>query len=58
MTQFILDTDQVTLLLQGNVSIRNQIQQCPGQVAVTIITVQEIFNEWISLINARSQTHN
>jgi tRNA(fMet)-specific endonuclease VapC len=58
MTLFILDSDHVSLLLEGNESIRRRKQQSLGEVATSIITVQEVFNGWVSRINARESLQN
>lgn len=58
MTLFILDSDHVSLLLEGNKSIRRRKQQASGEVATSIVTVQEIFNGWASRINARESALN
>jgi tRNA(fMet)-specific endonuclease VapC len=51
MSLWILDTDHVSLFLEGNPQIRKQAAGKFPNVAVTIITVQEIFNGWTGRIN-------
>jgi tRNA(fMet)-specific endonuclease VapC len=58
MTLFILDTDHVSLLMEGNPTIRRCKQQAVGEVTTTIVTVQEVFNGWLSRINAKENTEN
>jgi tRNA(fMet)-specific endonuclease VapC len=58
MTLFILDSDHVSLLLEGNESIRRRKQQAAGEVATSIVTVQEVFNGWVARINARESLQN
>lgn len=55
MSRWILDTDDVSLLLEGNLEIqsRSQIEQ---EVAITIVTAQEVFNGWVVSINNTSET--
>jgi tRNA(fMet)-specific endonuclease VapC len=58
MALFILDSDHVSLLLEGNESIRRRKQQVVGEVATSIVTVQEVFNGWVSRINASESLQN
>jgi tRNA(fMet)-specific endonuclease VapC len=55
MSRWILDTDHVSLLLEGNLEIqsRTQIEQ---DVAITIVTAQEVFNGWVVSINNTNET--
>jgi tRNA(fMet)-specific endonuclease VapC len=55
MTLWILDTDCVSLFLEGNPQISETAASKFPDVAITIITVQEIFNGWASRINDPSQ---
>lgn len=56
MCRYILDTDCVSLILYNHPQlIANAAKH---QVAITIVTVQELFNGWISRINEPSQVHN
>jgi tRNA(fMet)-specific endonuclease VapC len=48
---WILDTDHVSLFLEGNENVRLKIRQISPNYAITIVTVQEIFNGWIVKIN-------
>ncbi len=58
MTLFILDSDHISLLLEGNALIDRKIQSIEPQVATSIVTVQEVFNGWVSQINARADVQN
>jgi tRNA(fMet)-specific endonuclease VapC len=57
MSLWILDTDCVSLFLEGNSSIGDRAAAKFPDVAITIITVQEIFNGWAGRINDPSQAH-
>ncbi|MEA5550719.1 type II toxin-antitoxin system VapC family toxin [Anabaena cylindrica UHCC 0172] len=53
---YILDTDCVSLILYNHPQlIANTAKH---QVAITIITVQELFNGWVNRINDPSQINN
>ena len=54
--RYILDTDCVSLILYDHPQVTAKAAK--HRVAVTIITVQELFNGWISRINDPSQVHN
>ncbi|MDJ0800930.1 MAG: type II toxin-antitoxin system VapC family toxin [Calothrix sp. MO_167.B12] len=58
MSLYILDTDHVSLLLQGNKPVASRVAQVDLNLAITIITVQEIFNGWIVKINDPNQSNN
>ncbi|MGK7896083.1 MAG: hypothetical protein AB4372_21340 [Xenococcus sp. (in: cyanobacteria)] len=44
MSLWILDTDHVSLFLAGNESVMTHVAEYSDNVAITIITVQELFN--------------
>ena len=51
MPQYILDTDSLTLLRQGNAALVERLQQIPpDEVAITVITVEEQLSGWYSLM--------
>jgi len=50
MTRLILDTDHVSLILRGDERLKEQVNQHP-EAYTTVITIQEIFNGWITRIN-------
>lgn len=49
MPLFILDTDHVSLILSRHSQVIMIAEQ--NQTAITIITVQELFNGWVGKIN-------
>jgi len=51
MSLWILDTDHVSLLLAGHPQVSHQVAEVGEDVALTIITVQELFNGWVVRIN-------
>ncbi|MBE9008736.1 type II toxin-antitoxin system VapC family toxin [Pseudanabaenaceae cyanobacterium LEGE 13415] len=52
MTLRILDTDHISLILRGHAQVIRQLQSFNSQEwAVTIISIQEIFNGWIVSLN-------
>ena len=55
MSLWILDTDCVSLFLEGNILISERAAEKFPDVAITIITVQEILNGWAGRINDPSQ---
>ncbi|OUL29421.1 nuclease [Nostoc sp. T09] len=57
MSRWILDTDHVSLFLEGNRKVITKVSQI-SFVAITIITVQEIFNGWMGKLNDPSQAEN
>lgn len=56
MSQYILDTDHVSLILSNHPQVTAKASI--HQIAVTIITVQELFNGWVARINDPSQVNN
>jgi tRNA(fMet)-specific endonuclease VapC len=58
MTLWILDTDHTSLFLAGNKSIITQVAQHSENIAITIITVQELFNGWNGKLNDSRQANN
>ena len=58
MSLWILDTDHVSLFLAGNKTIINQVSNHSDHVAITIITVQELFNGWNGKINNSRDVNN
>ena len=56
MCQYILDTDCVSLILYNHPQVIANATK--HQFAITIITVQELFNGWVGRINEPSQVHN
>jgi len=58
MSLYILDTDHISLLLQGNQAVKSKVAQVYPNLAIAIITVQEIFNGWVVKINDRAESSN
>ncbi|MCY7282310.1 MAG: hypothetical protein LH679_02485 [Cyanobacteria bacterium CAN_BIN43] len=58
MSLWILDTDHVSLLLAGNRRVRDRVFPVSRNVALTVVTVQEIFNGWVTQINDPVQSEN
>jgi tRNA(fMet)-specific endonuclease VapC len=48
---FILDTDHASLWLRGHAAVIAKVTQSRPKVALTIVTVQEIFNGWVGRLN-------
>jgi tRNA(fMet)-specific endonuclease VapC len=48
---YILDTDHVSLLLEDHPQIKAKTAEQAKELAITIVTVQELFNGWISRLN-------
>lgn len=51
MSLFVLDTDMTTLLLRGHAAVsKRAATHSPTELAITIITVEEILTGWYSQI--------
>jgi len=57
MSLWILDTDHASLFLAGNKSIIAQVAKHSNNVAITVITVQELFNGWTGRLNNPTQAN-
>lgn len=55
---WILDTDHASLFLAGNKSIITAVAKHSTHVAITVITVQELFNGWVGRLNNPAQAKN
>lgn len=51
MSLWVLDTDHVSLLLERHPQVSRQVSQKGAKVAISIVTVQELFNGWVVRIN-------
>jgi tRNA(fMet)-specific endonuclease VapC len=51
MSLWILDTDHVSLLLERHPQVSRKVSELGADVAITIVTVQELFNGWVVRIN-------
>lgn len=58
MSGFILDTDHVSLWLQGHPSISLKAAKLSSDISISIITVQELFNGWVVKINNPAEASN
>jgi tRNA(fMet)-specific endonuclease VapC len=58
MSLWILDTDHVSLLLKRNPQVSLWAVELGVDVAITVITVQELFNGWIVRINDAKDTED
>ena len=58
MALWIIDTDHTSLFLAGNKSVIAQVAEHSDNIAITIITVQELFNGWNGKLNDPRQTNN
>ena len=56
MSPYVLDTDHVSLILSNHPQVTANAAQ--HQIAISIITVQELFNGWMGRINHPSQIDN
>ncbi|MFK0730712.1 MAG: type II toxin-antitoxin system VapC family toxin [Gloeotrichia echinulata GP01] len=52
MSLWVLDTDHVSLLLERHPQVSRRVPQMGAEVAISIVTVQELFNGWVVRINA------
>jgi tRNA(fMet)-specific endonuclease VapC len=57
MSLYILDTDHVSMWLENQPNVRRNVEIFNSEIAITIVTVQEIFNGWIVKLNHPSTTH-
>lgn len=47
MSLWILDTDHVSLLLGRHPQVTRRVAEVGADVAITVVTVQELFNGWV-----------
>ncbi len=58
MSLLILDTDHASLFLKGNTLVCDRIFQTePDDLAISVITAEEICQGWLSEINKYSQAN-
>jgi tRNA(fMet)-specific endonuclease VapC len=48
---WLLDTDHISLLLREDPQVKDRLMQNVQQTAVSIISLQEVFNGWIGSLN-------
>lgn len=51
MSLWLLDTDHVSLLLERHPQVSRRVAEVGAEVAISIVTVQELFNGWVVRIN-------
>jgi tRNA(fMet)-specific endonuclease VapC len=54
---YILDTDHISLWLENSPAVSSKIAELETDLAITIITVQELFNGWIGRLNDPAQAN-
>jgi tRNA(fMet)-specific endonuclease VapC len=52
--RYVLDSDHISLLLGGDAQVLAGVSQHINDLAITIISVQEIFNGWTGRLNRSS----
>ena len=58
MIRYILDSDHISFFLGGDAVIQDHLGQNIGETGISIISVQEVFNGWVSLLNrSDNETH-
>ncbi len=55
---YILDTDHVSLWLENHPAVRDKAAEFEADLAITIVTVQELFNGWIGRLNDPAQANH
>lgn len=58
MSLWILDTDHVSLLLARHPQVSRRVAEVGADVAITVVTVQELFNGWVVRINDAKDTQD
>jgi tRNA(fMet)-specific endonuclease VapC len=58
MSAWILDTDHVSLLLAGHPQVSRRVAEVGADVSITVVTVQELFNGWVTRINDAKETQD
>jgi tRNA(fMet)-specific endonuclease VapC len=58
MSVWLLDTDHVSLLLAGQPQVSRRVAALGTDVAITVVTVQELFNGWVVRINDAEGTQD
>jgi tRNA(fMet)-specific endonuclease VapC len=53
---FILDTDHVSLWLRNHPIVKAKVDTAAPDVYLTVITVQELFNGWVSRLNTTADS--
>jgi tRNA(fMet)-specific endonuclease VapC len=58
VTLYVLDTDHVSMWLENQLAVRHNVIANQANLAITIVTVQEIFNGWIGRLNNPAEAKN
>ncbi len=58
MSLWVLDTDHVSLLLERHPQVSRQVAEVGAEVAISIVTVQELFNGWVVRINSAQEVED
>ena len=51
MIRYLLDSDHISFFLRGDAVIKSRLRQEIEVTGISIISVQEVFNGWVSLLN-------
>ena len=51
MIRYLLDSDHISFFLRGDAVIQSRLRQEIEVTGISIISVQEVFNGWVSLLN-------
>ncbi len=55
---YILDTDHVSLWLENHPTVRSKASGFEADLAITIVTVHELFNGWVGRLNDPAQANH
>ncbi|HBE58729.1 MAG TPA: nuclease [Cyanobacteria bacterium UBA11149] len=58
MSLWVLDTDCVSLLLERHPQVSRRVAEVGAEVAISIVTVQELFNGWVVRINSAREVED
>jgi len=58
MRLWLLDTDHVSLLLEHHPQVSRRVADRGANVAISIVTVQELFNGWVVRINGAREVED
>jgi len=58
MSLWLLDTDHVSLLLERHPQVSRRLANQGAEVAISIVTVQELFNGWVVRINSAREVED
>jgi tRNA(fMet)-specific endonuclease VapC len=51
MVRYVLDTDHISLFLGGQINVQARLRSEMAHTAITIVSVQEVFNGWVGRLN-------